>query len=235
MSLVPKVHLVSNNKNIVIRDTEVEQIVRHFRCKFKIRGVKKLNRRLREMYSGITRKHVQLVINEDDRQKNSGTTRRHVQLVINKDNRQKEQESKYDERERIRTSGAMDTGQYERVRAVLQKQDGDLAPHQRQYARKLIKKWGLTLKKIVCPMKEEVCLHLVSNGKIVIKDTEVMEIIRHFRHKLVDCGPTYLLRYLRGMYVGINKNHMPAAFSEETGELKIHTVFSLKELDHSEG
>ena len=203
MSLVPKVHLVSNNKNIVIRDTEVEQIVRHFRRKFKIHGAKKLNRRLREMYSGITRNHVQLVINEDNRQKNSGITRKHVQLVINKDNRQKEQESKYDERERIRTLGAMDTGQYERVRTVLQKQDGDLAPHQRQYARKLIKKWGLTLKKIVCPLKEE--------------------------------GPTYLLRYLRAIYVGINKNHMPAAFSEEMGELKIHTVFSLKELDHSEG
>ena len=111
--------------------------------------------------------------------------------------------------------GPLPACQYEEIYSVLENQEDSLTLAEIHYAMSYIREWGITLQEVVCPMRKVMTRHLVSHGKIILKDSEIKDIVRYFQHSFNVLGARKLFKRLKKYYVGLNERIIQKAINEE--------------------
>ena len=198
---VYETRLVSCGK-IVVRETEIRDVIRHFQSVLQGSGARKLHSHLKHIYVGINERTIQSFINEEK-------SELRIEAVVSMQEKEKS---------RDRSLGPVPDGQYQHIIAVLQGQGDGLEHNERRCALRRIKKWGISLEEVLCPIQLMPRSHLVCDGKIVVKDSDVREIILHFRRDLKR-GAKGLLQHLKDTYVGLNERNVQAIINEEKAKV----------------
>ena len=111
--------------------------------------------------------------------------------------------------------GPLPACQYEEIYSVLENQEDSLTLAEIHYAMGYIKEWGVAVQDVVCPMRKVKTRHLVSNGKIILKDTEIKEIVRCFQGRFDVDDARKLRNRLKKHYVGLNERIIRNAINED--------------------